>query len=134
MPTLVSNRSSRKKNELERRRTRLKRCAEEVDQHRPQRLFIVVDGEVRASQKVTAVLNELRVELGRAEKPSFIEVLSEQGICLAFVIVQQPAPERDLYQSHETTLSDDRAIKIVTSFTEETPAIQTYGRIVADDW
>ncbi|GGG99467.1 RNA polymerase sigma factor [Silvibacterium dinghuense] len=135
LPTLISNRSSRKKKDLERRRTQLKRCAEEVDQHRPQRLFIVVDGEVRASQKVTAALSELRVELGRSEKPSFIEVLSEQGICLAFVIVQQPAPEGDLYQSHETALSDDRAIKVVTSFTEETPAIQVVYRdpLVAAD-
>lgn len=127
-PTLVSNHLPRKKNELERRRIRLQRCAEEVNQHRPQRLLIVVDGDVRASQKVTAPLSELRVELGRAEKPSFIEVLSEQGICLAFVLVQQPAPEADLCQSQETKLSDDRGVKIVVSFTEETPAIQVVYR------
>lgn len=127
-PTLVSNRSPRKRNELERRRVRLQRYAEEVDQHRPQRLLIVVDGDVRASQKVTAPLSELRVELGRTEKPSFIEVLSEQGICLAFVLVRQPVPEVDLCQSQETELSDDRGIKIVVSFTEETPAIQVVYR------
>lgn len=127
-PTLVSGRSSRSKNELERRRLRLKRYAEEVDQHRPQRLLIVVDGDVRASQKVTAPMSELRVELGKTEKPSFIEVLSEQGICLAFVPVQQLVPDGDLYQTQESDLSDDRAIRIVVSFTEETPAIQVIYR------
>ncbi len=127
-PTLISNRPSRKKNELERRRTQLKRRAEEVNQHRPQRLLIVVDGDVRASQKVTAAFNELRVELGRTEKPSFIEVLSEQGVCLAFALPEQPVPGNDLYQSQETALSDGRAIKIVMTFTEETPAIQVVYR------
>jgi DNA-directed RNA polymerase specialized sigma24 family protein len=123
-PTLVSSRPSRRTNGMERHRSRLRRRAEEVDQHRPQRLLVVVDGDVRASQKVTAPLNELRVELGRIEKPAFIEVLSEQGYCLVFVPVQQPGPESDLYQTQEASLSDDRSLKVVVSFIEETPSIQ----------
>jgi DNA-directed RNA polymerase specialized sigma24 family protein len=127
-PTLLPSRFRRKKTDSEQRRKQMQRCVLEANQHRPQRLLIAVDGDIRASQKVTAQLSELQVELSRAEKPSFIEVLSEQGICLAFVLVQAPNIDGDLYQSQDTKLSDDRMMSVVVSFTTEMPTIQLVYR------
>jgi hypothetical protein len=97
---------------------------QEVYQHRPQRLLIAVDGDIRASQRVTAELSELRVELRPMEKPAFIEVLSEQGICLAFILVQTLIPEGGLRQAQKIELSDDRTLKVAVSFTAESPMIE----------
>ena len=123
-PTLVSSRSKRKPEDPQRLRKRMERCLQEVNQHRPQRLLIAVDGDIRASQRVTAQLSELRVELRPMEKPTFIEVLSEQSICLAFVLVQTLIPEGGLQQVQEIELSDDRTMKVAVSFAAESPTIQ----------
>jgi DNA-directed RNA polymerase specialized sigma24 family protein len=123
-PTLVSSRSKRKSEDPQRLRRRMERCLQEVNQHRPQRLLIAVDGDIRASQRVTAELSELRVELRPMEKPAFIEVLSEQSICLAFILVQILIPEGGLRQVQEIELSDDRTLKVAVSFTAESPMIE----------
>ncbi|MBT9332031.1 RNA polymerase sigma factor [Paracidobacterium acidisoli] len=123
-PTLVSSRAKRKAEDPQRFRKRMQRCLEEVNQHRPQHLLIAVDGDIRASQRVTAQFSELRAELRPMEKPTFIEVLSEQGVCLAFVLVQAPVPEGGLQQTKEVRLSDDRTMKVAVSFTAESPTIQ----------
>jgi DNA-directed RNA polymerase specialized sigma24 family protein len=128
-PTLVSSRSKRKSEDPQRLRRRMERCLQEVNQHRPQRLLIAVDGDIRASQRVTAQLSELQVELRLMERPTFIEVLSEQSICLAFVLVQTLIPEGGLQQVQEIDLSDDRTMKVAVSFTAESPTI----RIVYND-
>jgi DNA-directed RNA polymerase specialized sigma24 family protein len=122
-PSLVSSRPKRK-SEDPRLRKRMERCLQEVHQHRPQRLLIAVDGDIRASQRVTAELSELRVELRPMEKPTFIEVLSEQSICLAFVLVHTLIPEGGLRQVQEIELSDDRTMKVAVSFTAESPMIE----------
>ncbi len=123
-PTLVSSRSKQKANDPHRLRKRMGRYLQEVKQHRPARLLISVDGDIRASQRVTATLSELRVELRPMEKPAFIEILSEQGICLAFILVQAPIPDGGLQQSREVILSDDRSMRVAISFTAESPTIQ----------
>jgi DNA-directed RNA polymerase specialized sigma24 family protein len=123
-PTLISSRPKRKSDDPHRLRKRMERCLQEVYQHRPQRLLVAVDGDIRASQRVTAQLSELRVELRPMEKPTFIEVLSEQSICLAFVLVQTLIPKGGLQQVQEIELSDDRTMKVAVSFTAESPTIQ----------
>jgi hypothetical protein len=123
-PTLVSSRSKRKSEDRQRLRRRMERCLQEVNQHRPQRLLIAVDGDIRASQRGTAQLSELQVELRPMERPTLIEVLSEQSICLAFVLVQTLIPEGGLQQVREIELSDDRTMKVAVSFKSESPTIQ----------
>jgi DNA-directed RNA polymerase specialized sigma24 family protein len=125
-PILFAGRPKRKQEDTERRRKRMERCRLEVSQHRPYRLSIAVDGDIRASQRVTAQLNELQVELRPVEQPGFIEVLSEQNICLAFLLIQRPDPEGSLHQVQEFDLSDDRTLKVTVSFTAECPAIQVF--------
>lgn len=123
-PTLVSSPSKRKPQDPQRMRKRMQRRLQEVNQHRPLRLSIVVDGDVRASQKVTAQFSELLAELRPTEKPSFIEVFSEQNVCLAFVLVQTLVPEDGLLQIKEIELSDDRTLTVSISFASESPTIK----------
>jgi DNA-directed RNA polymerase specialized sigma24 family protein len=123
-PTLVSSSPKRKSGDPQKLRRRMERCLQEVNQHRPQRLMIAIDGDIRASQRVTAELSELRVELRPMEKPTFIEVMSEQSICLAFVLVQTLVPEGGLRQVQLVQLSDDRTLKVAVSFTAESPMIE----------
>jgi DNA-directed RNA polymerase specialized sigma24 family protein len=134
-PTLLPRTSSRKKEETEKRRKRLQRSAQEANQHRPRRLSIAVDGDVRASHKVTSQFSELRVELRPMETPAFIEVLSEQRVCLAFVPVRTPVPEGGLDQTEEIEFSDDRSMRVVISFAAESPGIQVVYRdpLIASD-
>lgn len=127
-PTVMQVRPRRKVGDSQLLRKRMRRYLEEVKQHRPQRLLIAVDGDIRASQKVTAQLSELRAELRPMEKPALIEVLSEQGICLAYVPVQTLTLEGNLRQVKDFELSDNRTMKVVVSFVAESPVIQvTYN-------
>ena len=123
-PTLVTRRAGKQKDvDIEQRKRRMERSIEEAYQHRPQRLLIAVNGDIRASQKVAAVSNELHVELRRKEKLQFVEVLSEQSICLAFLLIEPLDPEASLQQVREIALSDDRSIRVAVSFAAEAPAI-----------
>jgi RNA polymerase sigma factor (sigma-70 family) len=138
-PRLVSSRSKRAKEDVGRIRRRMERRIQEAMEHRPERLYISVDGDVRVSQRVTAQMSELQVELGRHEKPTYVEVLSEQSICIAFLLVQAPKLDQGLNQVHEMKLSDDRTIKVVMSFASESPTIDVFyhdplaGLEVAED-
>jgi RNA polymerase sigma factor (sigma-70 family) len=102
---------------------RLKHRARELFEHRPAKLQIVVDGEVRASQKVTAETNELQLALARKEKPSFIEIMSEQGFCLACLQVDDPDSADRLEQAETSVFSDNRSLVLRVSFASEVPII-----------
>jgi DNA-directed RNA polymerase specialized sigma24 family protein len=108
---------------------RMQRRLEEVNQHRPQRLSISVDGDIRASQRVTAKYSELLAELRRSDKLAFVEVLSEQGVCLAFVLVRGLASAGGLQQAQDIQLSDGRMLNISISFVSESPVV----RVIYDD-
>lgn len=122
-PVLVS-RSNKRNKDGDKRQRQAERRVREIDEHRPQRLLIAVDGDVRASQKVTAELSELHAKLRRDEKPAFVEVLSEQGICMAFMLIAEPAMESGLTQDLSLELSDGRLLKLAVSFAGETPMIR----------
>ncbi|HVJ07193.1 MAG TPA: RNA polymerase sigma factor [Acidisarcina sp.] len=128
MPTLIRGWGKRPKENVAQIRRRMERRVLEAMQHRPQRLLVVVDGDIRASQRVTAPLSELQVELGRHEKPTYIEILSEQNICIAFLMVRTPDLSQELDQLREIQLSDDRTIELLISFAMETPTIQVIYR------
>jgi len=106
----------------------LERRARELFEHRPSSLEIVVDGDVRSSQKVTAEINELRLKLGHKEEPSFIEVLSEQGFCMAFLQVDEPVSADKLEQIETVIFSDDRSLALALSFTAEGPIVHVLYR------
>lgn len=95
----------------------------EVFEHRPRVLQIAVNGKLRASQKVTAELNELHLKLGRSEKPAFIEVLSEQNIRIAYLHVFDPAQHLGLEQREQVLLSDERQLDLALSHASDVPTV-----------
>ncbi len=107
---------------------KLARRSRDLYEHRPARLQIVVDGDVRTSQKVTADVNELHLKLDRKEQPLFIEVLSEQRFCLAFLLVRDPDSLGELEQVESVSLSDDRALTLTVSFAADAPIIHVLYR------
>lgn len=119
-----STRFRRRAQDRQRLAKRMQRRLEEVDQHRPQRLSISIDGDIRASQKVNSEHSELLAELGPSENPVYIEVLSEQNICMMFVFVQSLDQDNGLCQVQETALSDGRNIAVSVSFIGESPTVR----------
>jgi len=113
---------------------KLERRARDLFEHRPASLEIVVDGEVRTSHRVTAEISELRLKLAHKEEPSFIEVLSEQGFCLAYLEVDEPVSSDKLEQAETALFSDDRSLVLTLKFAAEGPIIHVLYRdpVVAD--
>lgn len=107
---------------------RLEHLARQLFEHRPNSLQVAVDGEVRASQKVSAEINELRLKLAHKEEPIFIEVLSEQGFCLAFLQVAEPVSMDGLEQVETASFSDDRSLVLTLSFAGEGPIVHVLYR------
>jgi RNA polymerase sigma factor (sigma-70 family) len=102
---------------------KLERRARDLFEHRPASLEIVVDGEVRTSHRVTAEISELRLKLAHKEEPSFIEVLSEQGYCMAFLQVDEPVSAEKLEQAETALFSDDRSLFLTLRFAAEGPIV-----------
>ncbi len=114
---------------------KLERRARELFEHRPSSLEIVVDGEVRTSHRVTAEISELRLKLAHREEPSFIEVLSEQGYCMAFLEVDEPVTAEKLEQAETSLFSDDRSLFLTLRFDAEGPIVHVIYRdpVMADE-
>jgi DNA-directed RNA polymerase specialized sigma24 family protein len=116
-------------------RNRLERKMREIFEHRPQSLQIAVNGRVRTSQKVTSELSEFHLKLGRAEKLAFVEVLSEQGVRMAYLHVFDPALQQGLEQGEHIALSDDRSLNLTLSFVGDTPSVHVVYRdpVIAEE-
>jgi RNA polymerase sigma factor (sigma-70 family) len=125
----------RKKTQEAALRNRLERKMREVFEHRPQSLQIAVNGKVRTSQKVTSELSEFHLRMGRAEKLAFVEVLSEQGIRMAYLHVFDPALQQGLEQGEHIALSDDRSLNLTLSFLGDTPSVHVVYRdpVIAEE-
>ncbi|AEU38365.1 RNA polymerase sigma factor [Granulicella mallensis] len=95
---------------------KMERRARELFEHRPSSLEIVVDGEVRSSQRVTAEVNELRLRLANKEEPSLIEVQSEQLYCLACLPLESPDRSDRMKQVETISLSDRRSLILTVTF------------------
>src|SRR5574341_668850 len=91
--------------------------AREAFEHKPQELCVAVNGYLLGSQKVGQEQNELTLSLNTEEKPSFIEVFSEQGIRLSLMSVGDPPPEGTGEQYLLLKLSDARALGLTLQFT-----------------
>jgi hypothetical protein len=94
-------------------------------EHVPMKLQVAVDGEVRAAQRVSSNRNELQVKLEPLARPAFLEVLSEQGIRLAYLQIEDSMGEP---QSYVTTaeLSDDRFVELKLNFVSGELVVSAY--------
>ena len=90
----------------------LKRKIQHTHEHKPRKLQIAVDGEIRAAQRVSMAHNELQVKLNPLQKPSFLEVFSDQGVRLLYLQLES-AVQQDLSPHYATAeLSDGRSIEL----------------------
>jgi DNA-directed RNA polymerase specialized sigma24 family protein len=89
----------------------------EVYEHEPRQLNIVVNGSVLATQDVNSVWNRQEVKLGPEVRPEYIQVISEQDICLLAMHVDSATAEVEQEIHHEIDLSNGRQIRARLRFT-----------------
>jgi hypothetical protein len=91
---------------------KLKRRLRQTYEHKPHRLQIAVNGEVRAAHGVSSVLNELDVKLDPLLMPSFLEVFSEQGVRLLYLQIEDAVPPEPEQHLASAELSDGRLVEL----------------------
>jgi RNA polymerase sigma factor (sigma-70 family) len=67
----------------------LKKKDREIYEHAPTKLQFAVDGEIRVAHRIAAARNELQVKLDPLVIPAFLEVISEQGVRLVYLQVEE---------------------------------------------
>lgn len=98
--------------------------AREVYEHRPRRLTVAVNGTVIASQGVSSSWTRQELALNAETKPEFIEVMSEQGVCLLAMRIASEPPDTPPEIRHETELSFGRRIEVRVQFTSVGPLVE----------
>lgn len=61
----------------------------EIYEHSPTKLQFAVDGEIQVAHRIAAARNELQVKLDPLAIPSFLEVISEQGVRMVYLQVEE---------------------------------------------
>src|SRR6266566_3915300 len=92
--------------------------AREAFEHKPQELCVAVNGYLLGSQRVGLEQNDLTLSLNPEERPTFVEVFSEQGIRLSLMSIGDPPPEGTGEQRLQVKLSDARELELTLHFTE----------------
>jgi DNA-directed RNA polymerase specialized sigma24 family protein len=100
--------------------TRLRECFE----HQPKRLYIAVNGEVIAMQELASDYNKQSVRLRDRQTLDFIEIFSEQGICLVFISVTSVAHPGPGRLSQKVLLSAGRSLEAILEFTSSDSLLQ----------
>jgi DNA-directed RNA polymerase specialized sigma24 family protein len=101
----------------------LRRRLRETYEHRPKKLQIVVDGEVRGVQTITGASSSLQIALPRLSQPGFVEVLSEQGFGLMYFDPQQENVEVPSARTATVELSDGRVLSVSLTLVGGSPVI-----------
>jgi RNA polymerase sigma factor (sigma-70 family) len=102
---------------------RFRRRAQLVYEHEPRELRIVVDGQPAGSQRVGAELNKQTLSLSESEPIQFIEVYSEQGVRMAYMVIEVP-PKGAFLQREFLPLSDDRTLDLSLNFKGLRPELE----------
>jgi RNA polymerase sigma factor (sigma-70 family) len=104
------------------------RRAASVLEHRPSRLCIAVNGLPLVDHLLNSQESDLTITVPIREQVDFVEVLSEQGVRLAMLVVVEPPPLGDLVQTTAVTLSGQRTLHASLSFDNPWPTIHvTYS-------
>ena len=102
---------------------KLRRKLRETYEHRPKKLQIAVDGEVRGVQTITGASSKLQIKLPPLSKPGFVEVLSEQGLGLLYFDLQQETLEVPAPRVAAVDLSDGRQLSVSLTLVGGAPVI-----------
>jgi len=95
----------------------------ELYDHQPKQLMVAVNGRIIASRDVSSATSKLEVEIGRETKIEFIEIVSEQGVCLLGMPVDSVPPEAPPEMRHSAMLMNGRAVEMVLRFTGVGPFV-----------
>lgn len=97
-------------------RDAVRRQKERVYNHRPQAIFIAVNGRVIAFHDVQGVQSTLSIRVGHSEQPGFVEVFSEQQVRLAMISIDNEPPMGLPSLSQTAFLSEGRRLDLRLSF------------------
>jgi DNA-directed RNA polymerase specialized sigma24 family protein len=89
----------------------------ELYDHQPRQLMVAVNGHIIASRDISSAISKLEVEVGRGTRMEFIEIVSEQGVCLLGVPVNSTPPEAPPEIRYSAELMHGRSVEIVLRFT-----------------
>jgi DNA-directed RNA polymerase specialized sigma24 family protein len=107
---------------------RCKRRSRAVFEHRPRELCVSVNGRPVGAQKVGAVLNEQKLNVGAGEEISFVEVFSEQQVRLLYLDPALWPADLDGGFTVGVTLSDRRTLEARLTYVDAAPTVQIVYR------
>jgi DNA-directed RNA polymerase specialized sigma24 family protein len=84
--------------------------------HFPEYLYLLVNGSVVARQQVTSSLSRLRVPVDEGVTVRYLEVCSEQGVRLAFLVASDTPPDGPFELTYSNELSFDRHLFLRLQF------------------
>ncbi len=96
----------------------------EAYEHQPRRLTVAVNGSVIATQDVNSSWSRQEIKLNADTEPEFIEVTSEQGVCLLAMHVAAMPPDSSPELRHEVELSRGRSLEVRLQFTSVGPVVE----------
>jgi DNA-directed RNA polymerase specialized sigma24 family protein len=112
----------------------LRRKLRETFEHRPAKLQIAVNGEVRGVQAVTSPHSEVQIKLDAYRPVEFVEVMSEQGVRLLFYSVEEPNILEPAAQKRKVELSDGRTLSLEIALHDGVPTVEVdYFDPLAED-
>lgn len=102
------------------RRSRKRR--DQIFEHRPEELFIAINGFIVGAHRVNSELSELALSVGIDERIGFIEVFSQNDVRLLFQSVEPP-PDGMAVQSAMVGLSHGRHLELSLDFRDTRPQL-----------
>jgi DNA-directed RNA polymerase specialized sigma24 family protein len=102
---------------------KLRRRLRETYEHRPKKLQIAVDGEVRGVQTITAPSSNFQISLAPLSQRGFVEVLSEQGIGLLYFDSHQEEVDVPGPRVAAVDLSDGRQLSVTLTMVGGAPVL-----------
>jgi DNA-directed RNA polymerase specialized sigma24 family protein len=102
---------------------KLRRKLRQTYEHRPKKLQLVVDGEVRGVQTITSPSSDFQIALPRLSEPAFVEVLSEQGLGLLYFDLKQEDVDVPSGRVASVELSDDRRLSVSMTLVGGAPVV-----------
>jgi RNA polymerase sigma factor (sigma-70 family) len=107
---------------------RCRKRARDVFEHRPRELCVSVNGRPVGAQKIGAVVNEQKLNVGAGEEVSFVEVFSEQDVRLLYLDPTLRPAEADGCRVVSVGLSDRRTLEARLSHIDSTPTLRVVYR------
>jgi DNA-directed RNA polymerase specialized sigma24 family protein len=104
-------------------KARMRKKSRESYEHRPKSLEVAVNGEIRGAQEVTSAQSSFRIKLKPLASPKYIEVFSEQGICLLYLNLENHRSDEPAPSETEVHLSDERSLSLEITRSGNSPVV-----------